>query len=218
MDRHLPIVIIASVLAIGALAILSGSVPIDADAEPTPRDGGDVAQNVSEQRSPGTQLSWRTRLPAWLRDAFLGVLIVAVAGAVLLVRRTLSRPAAADAARTTAPSDDDADESSLADVADAAGRAADRLQRQSQASRENEVYRAWREMTGALGVPNRRAKTPTEFETAAIRAGMDEADVRELTALFERVRYGGEQPTQADEQRAVALLRRIESAYGSDAE
>jgi hypothetical protein len=41
-------------------------------------------------------------------------------------------------------------------------------------------------------------------------------DVRELTRLFERVRYGGESATAAREERAVQVLRRIESTYGEE--
>jgi hypothetical protein len=42
---------------------------------------------------------------------------------------------------------------------------------------------------------------------------MDPDDVDELTRLFERVRYGDERATDARAERAVAALRRVESAY-----
>ncbi|MFB9825601.1 DUF4129 domain-containing protein [Halobaculum roseum] len=92
-----------------------------------------------------------------------------------------------------------------------AGEAADRLE--SDADLENEVYRAWREMTGALAVENPRSTTPAEFAAAAVDAGMVREDVTALTDLFEAVRYGDEPATPEREREAVAALRRIEEAY-----
>ncbi|WP_435064613.1 DUF4129 domain-containing protein [Halobaculum sp. EA56] len=98
-----------------------------------------------------------------------------------------------------------------------AGEAADRLE--GDADLENEVYRAWREMTGALAVENPRSTTPAEFAEAAVDAGMARADVEALTGAFEAVRYGGEPATPEREREAVAALRRIEETYaGGDAE
>ena len=92
-----------------------------------------------------------------------------------------------------------------------AGEAADRLE--SDADLENEVYRAWREMTGALAVDNPRSTTPAEFADAAVDAGMARDDVASLTEAFEAVRYGGAEATPEREAAAVAALRRIEEAY-----
>ncbi|WP_390215270.1 DUF4129 domain-containing protein [Halobaculum halobium] len=78
---------------------------------------------------------------------------------------------------------------------------------------ENEVYRAWREMTGALAVDNPRSTTPAEFAVAAVDAGMDRDDVDTLTDLFEAVRYGAEPVTPEREREAVDALRRIEETY-----
>lgn len=96
-------------------------------------------------------------------------------------------------------------------VGRAAGRAADRIDADAEVT--NEVYRAWREMTEHLAVDNPDASTPAEFAAAAAEAGMDPADVDELTRLFEDVRYGDAPPTEDREARAVAALRRIEAAY-----
>jgi len=96
----------------------------------------------------------------------------------------------------------------------AAGRAADRIE--DDVDVENEVYRAWREMTEHLDVDRPETSTPAEFADAAVEAGMSGADVGELTRLFEEVRYGGATPTEDRERRAVAALRRIESAYAAD--
>jgi hypothetical protein len=89
--------------------------------------------------------------------------------------------------------------------------AADRLE--ADADVENEVYRAWREMTTHLRVDHPKASTPAEFAAAAVEAGMDRADVTELTQVFEEVRYGGEEATEDREQRAIRALRNIEETY-----
>ena len=73
---------------------------------------------------------------------------------------------------------------------------------------KNEVFRAWAAMTAQLDTA-RGAATPRELEQEAVAAGMDPGDVRELTALFETVRYGGETATEDREQRAAAVLRRL---------
>ncbi|PSQ16960.1 hypothetical protein BRD00_09265 [Halobacteriales archaeon QS_8_69_26] len=110
----------------------------------------------------------------------------------------------------------DADPDPRAAMARAAGRAADRIEGGERAL-DNEVYRCWREMTRGLDPTNPTATTPAEFEGTAVDRGVDPDHARELTALFERVRYGGRSPTEGDEHRAVELLRRIEAAYGDDA-
>lgn len=97
-------------------------------------------------------------------------------------------------------------------VAGAAGRAAARMA--AQADVENEVYRAWLEMTDHLGATRPETTTPAEFERLAIDAGMRENDVAELTRLFTDVRYG-ERPLAGREDRAVAALERIERRYGT---
>lgn len=100
---------------------------------------------------------------------------------------------------------------SLAAVGAAAGRAADRIRDRSQV--ENQVYRAWAEMTEHLDLARPETLTPAEFETQATAAGMDPAHVADLTDLFREVRYGGEAVTPAREARAVETLRKIEMAY-----
>ena len=76
---------------------------------------------------------------------------------------------------------------------------------------ENDVYRAWQEMTTHLEMDRPDTTTPREFQHAATTAGMEATDVRELRRLFEAVRYGGESATEEREERAVSVLRRIES-------
>jgi hypothetical protein len=103
----------------------------------------------------------------------------------------------------------------VAAVGRVAGRAADRIQTGVDA--DNEVYRAWAAMTEHLDVERPASSTPAEFADAAVAAGIDRADVEELTGLFAAVRYGGEAPTDERERRAVDALRRIEEAYADTA-
>lgn len=134
------------------------------------------------------------------------LLVVALAGSVVMLF-----VASGDEEETVdEPTDDDPDPD-VAAVGRAAGDAADRIERDADV--ENEVYRAWVEMTDSLDVDNPRSSTPAEFATAAVEAGMTSDDVDELTRLFEEVRYGGEAVTSEREQRAVAALRRIEAEY-----
>lgn len=122
-------------------------------------------------------------------------------------------------ARSSSPASDSPDRSEAADGTDpevaaigrAAGQAAERIERGE--GFDNDVYRAWREMTALLDVSNPDATTPGEFANAAVEAGMAPEDVRELTRLFEDVRYGGYEPTEDRERRAVRVFRRIETEY-----
>ena len=112
-----------------------------------------------------------------------------------------------------AGSDDEPDEPDLRAVGRVAGEAAERIER---SDADNEVYRAWRDMTEALDVDRPASSTPAEFAAAAVDAGVDEEPVEDLTAVFERVRYGGEEATAERERRAAAALRRIEERHGGD--
>lgn len=66
---------------------------------------------------------------------------------------------------------------------------------------DNEVYRAWLSLADAANA-NARRDTPEEVAERAVDAGVDETATREITALFESVRYGGREPTGGIEQRA----------------
>lgn len=98
------------------------------------------------------------------------------------------------------------------DLGAAAERAADRIVATD--GYENEIYRAWDEMTNLLDVSSPRTATPGDFARQAIAQGMHPADVRDLTRLFEEVRYGDRPPTSEREAEAVTLLRRIAERYG----
>ncbi|GAB3687656.1 hypothetical protein GCM10028857_20990 [Salinarchaeum chitinilyticum] len=66
---------------------------------------------------------------------------------------------------------------------------------------DNEVYRAWLSLANAANA-NARQETPEEVADRAVDAGVDEAAAREITSLFESVRYGDREPTSGIEQRA----------------
>ncbi len=166
-------------------------------------DGGSLGQggNAAQSVSPPTVL-------------FGLLLAVALAvAAFMLVTGTGDSPAADD---EVTPADED-EGSNVAAVGRAAGAAAQRIE-DGDADVENEVFRAWGEMTALLDVPNRRAATPAEFAHSAVDAGMDRDDVDDLTTLFEEVRYGGFEATPERERRAVDALRSIERAYADSPE
>lgn len=142
--------------------------------------------------------------------ALVGFLAIAL----LVALATLFYSTGDDGAPPPATDEDDQAPDRMAAVGRAAGRAANRIERDAEA--DNAVYHAWREMTQYLDVPHPNASTPDEFATAAIQAGMAREDVEELTRLFEAVRYGGVAPTVDRERRAIAAFRRIETEYARD--
>ena len=140
-------------------------------------------------------------------------LVALVVGAVLLVGlAAVFRSDDEDAPPESESEPDGA--TRMTEVGQAAGRAADRIT--DGRSADNEVYRAWREMTDRLDVANPATQTPGEFARAAADAGMAREDVAELTDLFRTVRYGGHGSTDEREARAAAALRRIETEYAEE--
>lgn len=79
----------------------------------------------------------------------------------------------------------------------------------------NEVYRAWWEMARRTEVSQATSRSPAEFATAAVEAGMNPDAVTELTRLFRGVRYGGASITDETERRATAVLDRIRTRSDS---
>lgn len=197
--RTLVLVVVLAALAyllFEALAGLSGG----GGTGGLPLGGSDgVLGSGGEERSSATELP---APPVLLLAIFAFAFLVAVAA----VLRSTGGDAASDA-----PPDQPGD---VAAVGRAAGRAADRIREGTHA--DNEVYRAWREMTGLLDVPNPESSTPGEFADAAVAAGMTAGDVDELTRLFESVRYGGVDPDRSLERRALSAFDRIEASYAED--
>jgi len=175
--------------------------------------GGGVAQAGSNNSSVVSQLGGSQVFappeisPLWL----VGVFMVAILGAGAVLYSS-SRDQVVEEF-----GDVEEDEPDVADLAAAAGRAADRLEKHD-ADVDNEVYRAWYEMTQLLNVPDEETATAGEFAAAAIEVGLGEAHVDELTTLFEEVRYGTAEADERREQRAIDVFRRIEEAYADPTE
>lgn len=206
--------LLATIVAVGLLVTLLtmgllhfGEIPTPAEQEP-PTGGNETEPGMGGGEGSGSSgpISF---------GPILGVLAVITAifvGALVLTGR-------GDGDRLVAPSADaepDADESEAAAVGAAAGRAAERIE--SSDDVDNEVYRAWRDMTRLLEVDRPETSTPGEFADAAVDAGIDRDHVDELTRLFEDVRYGHEGTTDEMEARAVSVLREIEAEYGVEDE
>lgn len=203
-------------LAVLAGILLFGLVIQDIELQPfvsnetgagQPGDGTQPGAGASDQgggesdRSPVSVLL--------LTVVFLGLLLVAYS--------TVGRAVGNSRAASTETEGSGSEEPSATSLGEIAGRAADRIEADTdQTAADNEIYRAWEEMTTRLDIEREATTTPREFETRAVEAGLAPDDVRELTALFETVRYGGDAVTDDRERRAVTVLRRIESRYGAE--
>lgn len=201
---------------LGPLAVLSYVAHLVLTACGTFRvefGGGGIgfgAADRSGNNSSGGAMGQAADAVASQPSLLLGILLVVLvlAAVVLLIVATGDSGEGADEEAEPEPEPETTD---IGAVGRAAGEAADRIA--GEADAENEVYRAWAEMTEHLAVDGPESSTPAEFAEAAIDAGMAPDDVRELTALFEAVRYGTEEATEDREARAVAALRRIEAGY-----
>ncbi len=70
----------------------------------------------------------------------------------------------------------------------------------------------------SAGVTRLEHVTPREFEDHLIQIGLPSADVQQLTRLFERVRYGGEESADVSERkRAIHCLNTIVQAIEGNA-
>lgn len=140
-----------------------------------------------------------------------GTLVVVVTVGVLF-----ARSGDEEAIETAgADSDGNAGEDRLSAIGEAAGRAADALDTTDVAA-SNAVYEAWIEMTETLDVAGPDTTTAGEFADVAIEAGMAPEDVRELTRLFEDVRYGDVPVSPERAERAREALRHIEATYAGE--
>lgn len=198
-------VVLAAILVFGwAIQDLSFQPPVSDSTDM--RDPGEGGQGGDQEESDGGRGEGSgSSIPTFLlAGLFLVLLLVAYA---VLARTTGGR-----SEEPTEP-DEPAGPETLGAIA---GRAADRIETgtNSTTDADNEVYRAWEEMTTQLDTAHEETMTPREFEQRAVEAGMAPEDVSELTKLFEAVRYGGAAVTDDRERRAVTVLRRIESRYG----
>lgn len=84
---------------------------------------------------------------------------------------------------------------------------------QAGADLKDTVSRCYFEMMQVLkeerGIRRERAMTPREFEARLEEAGIPAAQVRRLTRLFEKVRYGDKQLGEQEERQAIVSLTAI---------
>lgn len=170
-------------------------------APATPTEGGDGTPADPSDGNGGVGFS--TVLPAVVLLILVALVGVGIVAMDWLLRR--SGPELPDRGERGEPD--------AAALGRAAGRAADRF---GADSIDNPIYRAWVEMIRPLDVGDPETATPADFAAAAIDAGLDPGDVRELTEHFRVVRYG-DVPVTADRVEAAReTLRRIEAAYADD--
>ena len=167
---------------------------------PDQNTGGGIA-GVLGQQTPGPSI------PAEYMLGIFALLFVGVAAAVYFTSNDEEYATAEDEEVTS----EDAD---VTDIAEAAADAAERLESRN-ADVNNEVYRAWLEMTQLLDVASPGTHTPGEFADAAVELGVDREHVDPLTTLFEEVRYGHRDPESREEQ-AIEVFRAIEVEYGTE--
>lgn len=176
----------------------TGLIPSDLLNASMPSGGGMLGQASGQSPAP----------PSLLMLALLGVVFLA---AVVVIFKSTGDD---EQELPEAPVEPETDDDRIQAIGRVAGAAADRIDAQGEVG--NEVYRAWRQMVSLLEVTNPQATTPGEFADAATEAGMDRADVEVLTDLFESVRYGGFEATEAREAQAISALRNIESTYADE--
>lgn len=176
---------------------LSSSFGSGADAAPPGTSNGSGSPPPGDGDGTGSG-------GAILTVGLLGAFLALVGVGVVVVGRMLRSPT--EPTRTDSGSQQSA-------IARAAGRAAAALEDEHLG---NPVYRAWAEMIDGLPVDDPETTTPAAFARAAIDAGLDPADVSQLTDLFREVRYGEAELTDERVERATAALRRIEATHGAD--
>jgi hypothetical protein len=92
---------------------------------------------------------------------------------------------------------------------------------QAGADLRDTILRCYAEMSRAVsaerGLRREAAMTPREFERRLAEAGLPGAPVRQLTRLFEAVRYGAWTPGAEEERQAVACLNDILTACAEPA-
>ncbi len=83
----------------------------------------------------------------------------------------------------------------------------------------NIILRCYLQMINILklehGIERDEALTPREFERLLEASGIPDEPIRQLTNLFERVRYGSKPTTEKDEQEAINSLAAIRTACQS---
>ena len=209
----LAVILLCFLLVVSLLIVVTGDTETNPGQPPEQQPQEDQQKGSSNPGSGGdSEVLYDIPVVWW----FLGSFAVVILGLILVLRRYGLR---SDEESEDGDGDESESDEETAALGAIAGQAADRIENGSAdggSGADNEVYRAWAEMTAQLDIETGETTTPREFERQAAAAGMAPDHVRELTALFETVRYGGESVTEDREQRAVSVLRRIESTYGGE--
>lgn len=169
-------------------------------------EGGGSGSALTEfVTGSGMADSLTTTVPAVVVGAMVLLAVIGAVAALVMV--------GGDEEIQPEPTEDD-EEPGLEEFGAVAGDAADSIE-STDASVDNAVYRAWREMTDLLAIDDPETTTPGQFEAAAVEAGLDDDHVGDLTRLFEEVRYGEMDPEPRADL-AVETLRHIEETYTTD--
>lgn len=156
---------------------------------------------ATQLASSADQVEFNTAPPRWLDiAATLGLGLLLGGGGYFLVRRYILRP--------------NAEPLTVDPIAEQAQAALSALE--SGQSLKDTIQKCYREMSQILqveqGIARGPSMTPTEFEQLLAQRGLPKNAVRDLTRLFEEVRYGAHQPGSREEQLAIASLNAIVSA------
>ncbi|GAB3027586.1 hypothetical protein GCM10025298_15080 [Natronobiforma cellulositropha] len=205
----LKLLAIVAVFALGLLAVIYLVSTIDVTVDPPPAELPPPENETGGEPGGGGDGTADT-LPVGTLLVLIGAVTAVFVGALALTR---SSDDTAPAPSSTVSEDD----THAAAVGAAAGEAAARIEEAAGDDLDNEVYRAWLEMTRLLEVSHPETTTPGEFADAAVDAGLEGQHVAALTRLFEEVRYGDAETTAETERRALETLRAIEAAYAGDA-
>lgn len=203
---------VVTLLAVCVLAVAIGAVLIEllaplVDSQALPSEpSGDLGEGGSSGGGEGDAVPISID-PLVVVLALIAAIFV---GGLLLTRDEETVPSIGNEPDAPKPESPEPDATA---VGTTAGRAADRLEAGGDV--DNEIYRAWREMTALLEVDRPESTTPRQFERAAVEAGIDAEAAETLTRLFETVRYGTVEATPSMEQRATTVFRRVETEYAA---
>jgi hypothetical protein len=198
-----PVVIIIIVLTAGC----PGTIPGPPEAQDAASDAGDEIRGIVEGLGPGSEGGFAVSTPTLLVGGLAVLTLILLTASLFLFEGDDDEESATVY---------EFEEENPAAIGRIAGEVADEIE--SDEELDNEVYRAWAKMATELDVDDPERSSPAEFAEAATEAGISPDDARELTTLFEEVRYGTADSTSDRERQAIDALRRIEDSYATDSD